>query len=85
MKVVNDCALKDLLLIEDKKIISTVVPKITAYHSLLVIKNIMDVKDDEKKKELEKAERENKRVTFQAENEEEKKVEEPHSKLLTTA
>ena len=49
------------------------IPNLVAYHSVLVIKNILDVKAAEKKKEEEKAEREGKKVTFAVE-EEEKKV-----------
>lgn len=46
------------MLIEDKKVMATITPNLTAYHAVLVIKGIMDKKDDEKKKEAEKAERE---------------------------
>jgi len=35
-----------------------------AYHSILIIKNILEVKAAEKKKEEEKAEREGRKVTF---------------------
>jgi hypothetical protein len=42
------------MLTEDKKVVSTVVPKLIAYHAVLVIKGIMEVKEDERKKELEK-------------------------------
>ena len=58
MKVINDCALREQMLIEDKKVITTIIPNLTAYHAVLVIKGIVDKKEDEKKKELEKAERE---------------------------
>ncbi len=56
----------------DKKILENVIPNLVAYHSVLVIKNILDVKAAEKKKEEEKAEREGKKVTFAVEEEEKK-------------
>lgn len=64
MRIIYDCALRDFMLAEDKKVIDTVIPNLTAYHSLLVIKNIIETKMNEKKKEQEKAEREGKKVTF---------------------
>lgn len=51
-------------------------PELVAYHSIKVILNIMNVKQNEKKKEIEKAERDGKKVTFVDPNvvEEEKKM-----------
>ncbi len=54
--------------------ISTVIPDLAAYKSVLVIKDIMEEKAAEKKKELEKAEREGRKVTFaDGEGEDDKK------------
>ena len=72
MKIVYDSALRDFMLGEDPRVMETVIPKLVAYHSLLNIKRIFDIKYDEKKKELEKMEREGKKVKF--EGEEEKKA-----------
>jgi hypothetical protein len=73
MKVIYDSALRDFLLNEDPKVLETVVPNIVAYHSILKIKSINDIKEFEKRKEIEKAERDGgKKVTF-FEPEEEKK------------
>lgn len=72
VKIIYDSALKDHLLNEDPKVVGTVIPKLTAYHSVLLIKGILDTKTAEKKKELEKAEREGRKVTFQAEDEDKK-------------
>lgn len=57
MKIINDSALRDLLINEEKEVIDNVLPSLAAYQALLIIKNIFDVKDAEKKKELEKMER----------------------------
>lgn len=65
MKIIYESALKDHLLNEDPKVVGTVIPKLTAYHSVLIIKNIIDAKAAERKKEIEKAEREGRKVTFQ--------------------
>lgn len=74
MKVIYDSALKDYFLSDDPKVHDTVVPQLVAYHSLLLIKNIQETKDLEKKKELEKLEREGKKVTFaEGEHQEEEK------------
>lgn len=57
VKIVFDSALKDQLLNDKKEVIENVVPALAAYESLMIIKNILDVKEAEKKKELEKLER----------------------------
>ena len=64
MKVINDCALKESLLAEDKNVIDIVVPYLAAYHAILKKMNIVETKMNEKKKEQEKLEREAKKVTF---------------------
>lgn len=61
MKVIYDCSLRDFMLSEDPIILETVIPELTAYRSLMVIKDIMDKKFNERKKEIEKAEREGKK------------------------
>lgn len=58
MKIIYDSALRDMLLNEDAKVLDNVLPSLAAYQALLVIKNIFDTKDAEKKKEAEKLERE---------------------------
>ncbi len=50
-----------------------VIPNLTAYHSLLTIRKIFDTKLEERRKEVEKAERGGKKVKFN-EEEEEKKI-----------
>lgn len=45
-----------------------------AYHAILTISNIIETKYQEKKKEIEKAERDGKKVKFVEPIEEEKKV-----------
>ena len=50
-----------------------VIPNLTAYHSLLAIRKIFDTKLEERRKEVEKAERSGKKVKFN-EDEEEKKI-----------
>jgi hypothetical protein len=62
--VIYDCALRDNLLNEEKKVIENVIPNLVAYHSVLTIKSILEVKQFERKKEEEKAEREGRKVTF---------------------
>lgn len=47
-----------MFLNEDPKIIENVLPSLAAYQALLLIKGILEVKEFEKKKELEKLERE---------------------------
>lgn len=64
IKIIYDCALRDSLLNEDKKVLENVIPNLVAYHSILHIKNIIEVKYQERKKEEEKAEREGRKVTF---------------------
>ena len=76
VKIIYDCALKDYMLQDDAKILDVVIPNLTAYHSLLRIKEIMETKAAEKKKEQEKLERSSKGVTFASTDgtEEEKKA-----------
>ncbi len=57
MKIIYDSALRDMLLNEDDKVIENVLPSLAAYEALLVIKEILDTKDFERKKELEKLQR----------------------------
>ena len=61
-----------MLINEDERVMDDVLSKLAAYHSLLTIKGIMDTKYNEKKKEMEKMEREGKKVKF-SDLEEEKK------------
>jgi hypothetical protein len=58
MKIIYDSALRDMLINEDAKVLDNVLPALAAYQGLLVIKGILDTKESEKKKELEKLERE---------------------------
>lgn len=51
VKIIYDCALRDALLNEDQKVVENVIPNLVAYHSVLVIKNIIETKMAEKKKE----------------------------------
>lgn len=57
MKIIYDSALRDQLLNEQKEVIEQVFPSLSAYQALLIIKGILDTKEAEKKKELEKLER----------------------------
>lgn len=75
MDIIYDCALRDFMLGEDHKVIDTVIPNLTAFRALLVMKDIDAIKSEERKKEAEKQEREGKKVQF-VEEEEEKKPEE---------
>ena len=72
-KIIYESALRDLLLNEEPKILDVVVPNLIAFHSILLIKKIIDTKINEKKKEDEKAEREGRKVTFAGNEEEGKK------------
>ena len=56
-KIIYDSALKDQLLNDKKEVIENVLPALAAYEAIMIIKNILDVKEAEKKKELEKLER----------------------------
>ena len=56
-KIIYDSALKDQLLNDKKEVIENVLPALAAYEALMIIKNILDVKEAEKKKEQEKLER----------------------------
>jgi Zn-dependent metalloprotease len=58
VKVITESALKDQLLNDKKEVIENVLPSLAAYEAIMIIKNILDVKEAEKKKELEKLERE---------------------------
>jgi hypothetical protein len=58
IKIIYESALKDQLLNDKKEVIENVLPGLAAYEALMIIKNILDVKEAEKKKELEKLERE---------------------------
>lgn len=51
MKIIYDSALINLLINQTDRIVKAVIPNLTAYHSLLVIKNIIETKRDELKKE----------------------------------
>lgn len=57
----------------DARVLEGVLSKLVAYNSLLTIKDIIETKYQEKKKELEKMEREGRKVKF-LEQEEEKKA-----------
>lgn len=52
------------MLQEDPIILETVIPELVAFYSIKVILGILNTKSNEKRKELEKAEREGKKVTF---------------------
>jgi hypothetical protein len=64
MKIIYDCPLREFLLGDDPVILEIVVPELIAYHSIRIIQKILNTKSNEKKKELEKAEREGKKVSF---------------------
>ena len=74
VKVIFDCALRDKLVNNDPHVVDTVIPNLVAFYSILNIKHIHDTKALEKQKELEKAERDGKKVTFNTTKEEEKKT-----------
>lgn len=57
MKIIYDSALRDMLLNEDPKVLDNVLPSLASYQALLIIKGITETKEAERKKELEKAER----------------------------
>jgi hypothetical protein len=73
VRVIFDCALRDKLINNDPHVVDTVIPSLVAFYSILNIKQIHDTKALEKQKELEKTEREGKKVTFGSTKEEEKK------------
>lgn len=54
MEIIYDCALRDFMLGEDHKVIDQVIPNLTAYRALLVMRDIDLKKAEERKKELEK-------------------------------
>jgi uncharacterized membrane protein YgaE (UPF0421/DUF939 family) len=58
VKIITESALKDSLMNDKKEVIETVLPSLAAYEALMIIKRILDVKEVEKRKELEKIERE---------------------------
>lgn len=68
MKVIYDCSLRDWMLQEDPIILETVIPELTAYRALLKIRDIIDTKVNERKKEIEKAEREGRKVVHFSEH-----------------
>lgn len=51
MEIIYECALRDYMLAEDHKVIDQVVPNLTAYRALLVMKDIDERKAEERKKE----------------------------------
>jgi hypothetical protein len=57
MKIIYDSALRDMLINEDNKVIETVLPNLAAYQAILLIKGILDTKEAERKKELDKLQR----------------------------
>jgi len=57
VKIITESALKDSLMNDKKEVIETVLPSLAAYEALMIIKRILDVKEVEKRKELEKIER----------------------------
>ena len=57
MKIIYDSALRDMLLNEEQKVIDNVLPSLAVYQALLIIKGIADTKELERKKELERIER----------------------------
>lgn len=58
VKIISESALKDQLMNDKKEVLENVLPALAAYEAIMIIKNILDVKEAEKKKELEKLERE---------------------------
>lgn len=58
VKIISESALKDQLMNDKKEVLENVLPALAAYEALMIIKNIFDVKEAEKKKEIEKLERE---------------------------
>jgi hypothetical protein len=53
-KIIYDSALRDHLLCEDQRIVESVIPNLTAFHSLMNIKGIFEAKLLDRKKEMEK-------------------------------
>lgn len=64
VKIIYDSALREQLLAEEARILDPVIPNLTIFHSLLVIKSILETKLFERKKEQEKSDRVGKQVTF---------------------
>jgi hypothetical protein len=58
VKIISESALKDQLMNDKKEVLENVLPALAAYEAIMIIKNILDVKEAEKKKEIEKLERE---------------------------
>ena len=71
-KVIYDSALREHLLNDDPKILDPVIPNLVAFHSLMVIKGIIETKLFDRKKEQEKLDRSGKKVTFNEEEDEKK-------------
>lgn len=53
-----------MLLNEEPKVVENVIPNLVAYQSILLIRKIEDKKEEDRRKEMEKAERDGKKVTF---------------------
>lgn len=62
MEIIYNCALRDFMISENPKILNQVIPNLTAYRVLLLMKDIDNVKEAERLKELEKQERDGKKV-----------------------
>ena len=57
VKIITESALKDELMNDKKEVIETVLPSLAAYEALMIIKRILDTKNFENRKEIEKLER----------------------------
>jgi hypothetical protein len=57
MKIIYDSALRDMMLNEDPKVLDNVLPSLASYQALLLIKQITTTKEAERRKELEKLQR----------------------------
>lgn len=64
MKVIYDSPLREFLISEDKEVVETVIPEMCAYRAITIILGIMNTKANERRKEIEKAEREGKKLPF---------------------
>ena len=72
VKIVYDSALRDKLLANDANVLESVIPKLIAYRSIMVIREIQLTKAKELKKAKEKAEREGQIISAVAQVEEAK-------------
>ena len=70
MKIIYDSALKDKLVAADNNVLENVLPKLMAFKSLMIIRNIQLRKADEAKKAAEKAEATGKPIPVPEEEEE---------------